>query len=443
MPSAVFLFCQKQNKKLLSLKEILIPDFNNFLFEDEQDYKGIPTGQDYLDEDGEIISYQEISKEEHPDRLKYSANNHNILISSLKGAKSPALNFNYDISNFVFSNGFYVFKVNNNWNLKFILYILRTQKLRNVLDNNIYRGIGISAYKLKDLLKIKIPEMSKDIQNKTVKQIEPIENRIKELKKQIKQPVDVVNIVFCREFGFDYEKFENLKKEKINISDFSNFGNNRDLRNSFKFHNKAVKYVTDYLKSLTTKKVKDFLSEKIVLGASVSPQYYDEDGSFYYLSMASIKNWQFGDTDTKFISDEYAKDNQNKTVSKNDIIIARSGEGTIGKVALIQDDIDAIFCDFTMRVRLENYNPLFAYYYFRTDFFQYLIEIHKKGLGNNTNIFPSQIQEFPMLDLSLERQQKIVDEIKQELDEQEKIKLEIEKERKKIDEIIEKTINNV
>lgn len=42
----------------------------------------------------------------------------------------------------------------------------------------------------------------------------------------------------------------------------------------------------------------------------------------------------------------------------------------------------------------------------------------KKGLGNNTNIFPSQMQEFPMIDISLKDQQKIVDEIKAELDKQ-------------------------
>ena len=79
-------------------------------------------------------------------------------------------------------------------------------------------------------------------------------------------------------------------------------------------------------------------------------------------------------------------------------------------------------------------------FFFRTDYFQYLIEVNKKGLGNNTNIFPSQIQEFPMLDLSLQNQQKIVDEIKAELDKQESMRQKIKIERNKIDEIIEKTI---
>jgi len=37
---------------------------------------------------------------------------------------------------------------------------------------------------------------------------------------------------------------------------------------------------------------------------------------------------------------------------------------------------------------------------FRAKYFQHLIEINKKGLGTNTNIFPSQIQEFPLIDIS-------------------------------------------
>ncbi|WP_461248506.1 restriction endonuclease subunit S domain-containing protein, partial [Treponema sp. R6D11] len=119
------------------------------------------------------------------------------------------------------------------------------------------------------------------------------------------------------------------------------------------------------------------------------------------------------------------------------IILARSGEGTIGKVAIIDDaSIEGIFADFTMRIRLKNCNPKFAYYYFRTDYFQYLIEINKKGLGNNTNIFPTQLQEFPMLDISIKEQDKIVENIETEIEKQNYIKKQIETERKKIDDII-------
>lgn len=109
---------------------------------------------------------------------------------------------------------------------------------------------------------------------------------------------------------------------------------------------------------------------------------------------------------------------------------------------MIEDeDTKAVFADFTMRIRLQNYNKKFAYYYMRSTYFQYLVEIYKKGLGNNTNIFPIVIQEFPLPDISLEEQQRIVDEIKVEIDKQEEIKSQISVLRAEIDGIIEKVIS--
>jgi restriction endonuclease S subunit len=159
--------------------------------------------------------------------------------------------------------------------------------------------------------------------------------------------------------------------------------------------------------------------------------------------MSNIKNWKFETDGAKFVTPKYAKANKHKKVQLNDLLIARSGEGTIGKVALIDDEsIDGIFADFTMRIRLKDYNFLFAYYYFRTTYFQYLIEINKKGLGNNTNIFPSQIREFPLIDISPEEQEEIVMTIKTELDRQELINQQILDEKNKIEKIIEDLITN-
>mgnify|MGYP007070195459 FL=1 len=72
--------------------------------------------------------------------------------------------------------------------------------------------------------------------------------------------------------------------------------------------------------------------------------------------------------------------------------------------------------------------------------FQYLIEIHKKWLWNNTNIFPTQIRELPFPNMPLADQEKIVREIQAEIDEQDKIRKDIQQERNKIDEIIENAI---
>ncbi|MDQ6952057.1 MAG: hypothetical protein Q9M15_00825 [Mariprofundaceae bacterium] len=330
---------------------------------------------------------------------------------------------------------------------KLLFYSLRTVFYNNLMSIA-RQGKGYPTLKVNDLFCIKLDSniinMFEDKEQSLLNKIEPIEQNIKKLKSKIKAPHEVVNRVFTRELNFNLERFEALKKVKIFDVDFSHYGNNKDLRYSVKFHRQAGQFVLDELKSKTSKKIKDFISVPIVLGKGISPAQYDDDnGEYYYLSMATIKNWKFEKDNAHLVTDKFASDNQNKTIQVNDILLARSGEGTIGKVAIITDEeLNGIFADFTMRIRLKDYNSLFAYYYFRTEYFQYLVEINKKGLGNNTNIFPSQIQEFPLLDISTEEQERIVFEIKTELDAQEKIKAQIAQERNKIDEVIENAIKN-
>lgn len=274
-----------------------------------------------------------------------------------------------------------------------------------------------------------------------VNQIKPIETEIQNLKNSKLKPLDIINKVFGEILGFDWAEFERLKIQKKYTSNLVVFANNIDCRMGLRFHNKAGEYLHDFLASKTNKKLKDFISEPIVLGKSVSPSDYDDDGEYFYIAMSNIKRYAFDEEDCKKVSEEYAQSNLKKTVKKGDILLARSGEGTIGKVALIEDEeINAIFADFTQRIRLKNYNNLFAYYFFRSDFFQYLVYTHKKGLGNNTNIFPSQIQEFPMLDWNEAKQTSIVEKIKTQIDSQNTIDKEIEEKQNEISKLIEMAI---
>lgn len=108
------------------------------------------------------------------------------------------------------------------------------------------------------------------------------------------------------------------------------FSNNPDLRFSAKYHRPAGDFVMEQLTGITNKRIKHFLSEPIVLGASVSPKNYDESGEYSYISMATIKEWRFDAESAATVNNEYALSKSTKVVQKNDIILARSGEGTNG-----------------------------------------------------------------------------------------------------------------
>jgi restriction endonuclease S subunit len=394
-------------------------NFNERTIEDEDYYKKI--------EKGDIIKVEE----------------NDILISKVRPNLKKYVFIDQSNKDFFYTSAFIHLqpkKLN-----KILFYALRTIFYNNLIAIS-RQGKGYPTLKEDDFQYLKFEKslINKLSQNPQITtQIEQIEQKIKELKEQIQPAQTIINKVFAREFGFDFAKFEELKKHTIFSYDFVSFANNIDLRQSVKFHRIAGKFVLEQLKSKTNKKIKDFLSGPIVLGKGISPNEYDENGDVFYIAMSNIKNWQFETEEARTVSSLFSSTNKSKTVALNDILLARSGEGTIGKVALIDDEsVEGIFADFTMRIRLKNYNYLFAYFYFRTTYFQYLVEINKKGLGNNTNIFPSQVQEFPLFDISLIEQQQLVNEIKAELDEQEKVKKTIAEERNKIDEIIENIIGD-
>ena len=323
-------------------------------------------------------------------------------------------------------------------------YLLRTVHYDFI--NNVSRiGKGYPTLKTNDL---KTLTFDKKLIDSILKiNVQPIKNNLNDIKNLInaqENEADIINEVLIEELQFDIEEFKKVKNERIYNIPFEQFAENIDLRYSSKFHHPAHKYMLDFLYEKTNKRVKDFVSESIVLGKTISPKQYEENTNCYYMSMATIKSWYFDKTDAKEVSKSYENDNLNKKVAENDIIIARSGEGTIGKVALIDDtEINAIFADFTMRIRLKNYNYDFAYYYFRSMFFQHLIEHNKKGLGNNTNIFPSQISEFPMLDLSIKEQAKIVKKIKDKILAQQEYTKQIEEKRSEIEKIILDSLQNI
>ena len=330
---------------------------------------------------------------------------------------------------------------------KILYYLLRTIFHESLVSIS-RQGKGYPTLKLNDLYQLRFDKKLIDEaiakENELINQILPHEKDIEEIHLKVKKSSDIIDEVFNREFKFKIEEFNRLKAISEYHLSLETIAKNKDLRFSFKFHRDAGILVTKSLEANSTKKIKNYLSLPITLGKGISPGDFVEFGNYYYISMADIKDWYFDSENAKAISDEYYTANsdkinlvRDKTICKDDILMARSGEGTIGKVALIQDnDIEGIFSDFTMRIRLKEYNPLFAYYYFRTNFFQYLIYINKKGLGNNTNIFPNQIAEFPILNVSKNKEQQILDEISNALEEQNKIESRIAKHREKIEHII-------
>ena len=414
-----------------------------------------PSCLNFDNRDDDLINeplYKKISK---GDIIKCKRND--ILISKIRPNLKKIIFINNDNSNIYYTSAFICLrpKIAS----KILFYSLRTLFFSDLIALS-RQGKGYPTLSEKDLLSMKFNKSIIDylVSNEKIllPNIEKLEDKIKTLKYDLIDEKYLIDSTFKDYFQFNYSKFEELKSIKTYNTSFNSFSSDVDTRFSAKFQRPAGLYVMKELLRITDKKIKHYLNIPIITGQSISPQNYDDDGDYSYITMADLKDWRLDTSELKYVSNEYAKNKKTKkpkgikeeqptTVEINDILMVRSGEGAIGKVAIVQEEIDSIFCDFIMRVRFKDYNPMFAYYYFRTSYFQYLIEVYKKGLGNNTNIFPPVIQEFPIPNIDLIEQQKIVDMIEIEINRQNSIKEKVNDKRNQIEHILFEIIgkNNV
>ena len=117
------------------------------------------------------------------EKTLYKAPANSLIISN---AMTIGLSFLSDREIYLNQNVFHL-SINEKQVNKVFLLLYFNLKLRPI-----FQKLFASKYLSKDELgRIKIPNISKAIQDKAVSQIEPIEKRIKQLKSQIKQPQEI------------------------------------------------------------------------------------------------------------------------------------------------------------------------------------------------------------------------------------------------------------
>ena len=80
----------------------------------------------------------------------------------------------------------------------------------------------------------------KEKQDKAVKEIEKIENKIKNLKSQIKEPIEIINKVFAREFNYPENLWKEFGKGMTAGTQKSEIKEKRYLKQNFQTSGKVI-----------------------------------------------------------------------------------------------------------------------------------------------------------------------------------------------------------
>jgi len=435
----------KTNKRnLIPLKEVLIPNCRLFNFEEGKEYHGVPTGKEYTNEYGDITSSKIITKDDHPNRLRYKVDEESILISSLKGARTPALNFDFDLSNYVFSNGFYIFNVSKNWNRDFILLLLRTERLKFVLDNNLFRGIGISSYKESDLLKIEIPYISLETQRCALNKINPIKKEQITLKDSLLGTKEIINEVFSSHFKIDIYDVDSMDKTRVLSIPLSSVKtNNSGLRGSLRWNKmqyiqNAIYSKIDCIEPLSRfiKSTKNGWSPSSVEGGEGVPVLGQEHfNSNTTLNIAPSKSTE----ETRNNIEEFF-------IKKGDFFVSRGN--TVDLVALasiVTEEVESniIYPDLYIKIEFDESNLDKEYLAFL--FNSFIGRMYFKYVAKGKNQSMVKVSAVELLNFRVpipckQKQGEILQAIKTKLSEQKEIVRKIEQQQHAINKIIEDTI---
>lgn len=351
---------------------------------------------------------------------------------------------NTEHKRFVGSTELLEYSISPKYNQLFVYYLITSNKFLSDLAK-LESGKTHRRVNPIDLLKIKIPLIAKPKQDQIVIQIEPIEKKIKELKAQISQPQEVINKVFAREFGFDLENADEKKKNMVHYSSLIDVANEElkfDISLKYRFiFNKYVKTPSknEWIELGKVVEVKG--GKRLPKGQNIT----EEDTGFKYVRVDDL-SWSgiFDLENIKYISEENHKKIKNYISKENDILLTIVG-ATVGKCGLVPLELDGenITENFARLIILdkEKYLPEYVNYCLQSKTSVYQIDEYK-GRSSQGKLALFRIKKIKIPNIKPELQQKIVDEIKAELDKQEEIKNKIESERNKIDEIIEKAIKN-
>lgn len=296
----------------------------------------------------------------------------------------------------VFSNFVARIRLSELHNPLFVTYSLKSSLFQLQVERE-KAGMGnltnIYPYQLAEL---RLPSVLLAEQNRVAAKIGEVESRINARLVGLRKPIDVINGILCDAFHYPLAEHKARERETRFNRRLSDFGHALTLRGSSRFHHPDGALLDAFFARTPHEPLKNFIAVPIRLGATLTQGDLDENGETYCVHPSAIRREEGIDPQNclRVGLDFYNAGQRRFGLRDGDIVMARSGEGTIGKAALFEAQAEEafLFSDFTMRLRLgDSLSSRFAAYYFRSVMFQQQVNREKRGMGNMTNIFPPQV----------------------------------------------------
>ena len=323
----------------------------------------------------------------------------------------------------------FILRGNKNINQMFLFYYTSTNLFQSQIKDLAYKKKAQPGLNTTHFKKIKIPLIPKLKQNQFVIQIEPIEREIKKIQTKIIDPQKIINKVFAREFKFDLKRIEEEEQRKHFFVSSSFAFRNSNLRSSVRWHKISPIQQAMYKNIKVIKKLGDYI---ISTKNGWSPSCSIDDTLNLVFGLNCISKSGIINYDDMKISDQTCSNIESFFVQNNDLFVSRGN--TIDLVALssVVENLpvkkNIIFPDLFIRLDIDEtrLNKKYLSLLFNSMIGRYYFKYSAKGKNQTmVKISSDELLNFYLPVPSMKIQQKIILEIQDELEQQEKYRKQI------------------
>jgi hypothetical protein len=291
--------------------------------------------------------------------------------------------------------------------------------------------------------RLQVPIFSLKVYNRLLSRIRIIQKDIVSTRGQLRKQEEIINQILCAEFRYPLKEHREIQRTQHFTTSLRMMAAGFTLRCSTRFHHPDFGLTERFFARQHHERLKAFVSIPIRLGATASNVDFVQEGGAYYVHPGATRKQEVvALQDCLLVTDDfYAATQRRFGLRRNDIVLNRAGEGTIGKSGLWDSDEPAVASDFTMRIRFnDRINPRFAWFYFQSVMFQAQIEREKRGMGNMTNVFPPEVERMLVVACERSRQDGLARDINAELQSRAKTLAMVESKLAEINTIIDEAI---
>jgi restriction endonuclease S subunit len=287
-----------------------------------------------------------------------------------------------------------------------------------------------------DLINILIPLATLQEQQHCERSIQNVEKELERLRASLEDPISVIDEVFARETSYDAREYEKRSIENVHKIRFSALQKSTLLRSTVKFHHLKYNYLREILPLRQWIKLKELCVEPIHRG--VQPKY-DPAGEVLVVKTLNLRNSYLDFTEPEYVTTDFYGRNRDAEVKTGDILVSSTGEGR-GKVDIYELEEPAVADTHTSIIRLsklsDEWNPYFVLYFMRSLLGRFQLETMEIAVKGTPEIYRYQLEQMRIAKLPIEEQNRIVNEVKLQLQEIQNQQRDIQIMRDQIDQLV-------